>query len=666
MSDRYTRIFSLDSALYAAGVPVLIAAGSLLKDSFSANRMAQLKYVNLGGEAVQAMTVCVTMLDGDGAVLSKPVEYRYQGLNAGRGEEFGRNVAVVLPDHAVCAFTVSVTQIVFAGGGTWRAGGNENWVPVRKKQSLEEGLEDPELAEQYRVRYGKDCRYYPRELGAGLWCCACGSVNFSSEAKCPLCRRSLSAMRSVNLDDLRAECAGRLKNEEVRAAEDRAASQQKNKKVLRAAAVILPALLVLALLLVTVPPRLASLRAYMAAADLLEAGEYEQAAEAFIALGSYRDSAEQAEKNVPYQRAKKIFDLAGEGDEASLSFIGKRPSDANEAEYGIHGSEALLYEAALEVFSGLGDYHDCPQYCFQCEEALEGFRQEKLREEYIKAEALLDAGNYLQAREAFLALKDYEDSATMAVEALYRKAVSLFSFTEQVKVRYLYAAFSAESSSPDVFYITEDRAMEIGSDAIGQLRAACGRDGVDVRIEEAPAGCLTMLDSLQEQFRSFGDYKDSAQYVEELELAKDFTRPFFQLTQAGDVYGAYDWLQAYQEEFADRDRWLELLEMYKPFCGSWSFNTGDPTLIPLTVGVNVSASNVRTGVIVSLESITLRIEAEDGSFSVELNAAPGDQMFKNDGDGQYLYFMNLSLADRFAYMKYSSGGMVGSCDYNRS
>ncbi len=666
MSDHYTRIFSLDNALYAAGVPVLIAAGSLLKDSSGADRTAQLKYINLGPEPIQAMTVRVTMLGRDGFALPKPVEYRYQDLNAGRGEEFGSGAAIVLPDRAACGFTVAVTQIGFAGGSVWQAAGSERWLPLQKKLLLEEALEDPELAEQYRVRYGRDCRYYPRALGEGLWCCACGSVNLSTEAKCPLCRRSLSAMRAVNLDDLRSECAGRLKHEEVQAAEDKAVSQQKNKKLLRALAVILPVLLVLVLLLVTVPPRLASLRAYMAAADLLEAGEYEQAAQAFTALGSYRDSAEQAEKNVPYQRAKRLFDLAGEGDGSALSLIEKRPGDANEAEYGIHGAEALLYEAALEVFTGLGDYRDCPQYCYQCQEALEGFRQEKLREEYIKAEALLDAGNYLQAREAFLALGDYEDSAAMATEALYRKALSLFAFTQQVKVRYLYAAFSADSASPDLFYITEERAMEIGSDAIGQLRTACGRDGVDVRIQEAPAGCLTMLDSLQEQFRSFGDYKDSAQYVEELELAKDFTRPFFLLTQAGDVYGAYDWLQAYQEEFADRDRWLELLEMYKPFCGSWSFNTGDPTLIPLTVGVNVSASNVRTGVIVSLDSITLRIEAEDGSFSVDLHAAPGEQMFKNDGDGAYWYFMNLSLADRFAYMKYNSGGMAGSCDYNRS
>lgn len=666
MSDRYTLLYSMDSALYAPGVPVLIAAGSLLRDSFSSHLLAQLKYVNLGAEPIAAVTVRITMLDKNGKELPKPVEYRYQDLEAGRGAEFGRKVAIVLPDRAACAFSASVIEIGFAGGGVWKASGDENWLSVGKKQTLEEALGDADLAEQYRVRYGKDCLYFPRELGAGLWCCTCGAVNFSSEQKCPLCRRSLSAMRTVDLNDLRAECAGRLKNEQTQAAEDKVAAEAKKKKRIRLAAVVLPALLVLALLLVTVPPRLASLRAYMDAADLLEAGEYEEAAEAFTALGSYRDSAEQAQMNVPYQRGKKIFALAGEGEKSSLAFIGKRLEDIPTEEYGDNATAALLYQAAIEVFESLGDYKDCPQYVFQCQEAIDGFRQQKLKQEYGVAEALLDAGNYLQAREAFLALGDFEDSADMATEALYRKGVALVEFTGQVKVRYLYAQFSSDPDVPDTFYITEDRAVEIGSEAIGQLRAACGRDLVDVRVEEPPEGCLTMLDSLQELFRSFGDYKDSAGYVDDLELAKDFTRPFFLLCEEGDVYGAYDWLQAYEEEFPDRERWLELLEAYKPFCGDWTFNTGDPTLIPLTVGQEGSAARVSTGVVVSLDSITLRISAEDGSYTVEMTAAPGEQTFRNEGDGSRWYYLNLTLADRFAYMKYSSEGMAGSCDYNRS
>ncbi len=669
MAERYSKLFALDSCLYAPEVPVLVAAGVLLKDSYSTNLLAQIKYINIGQEPVSSLKVLIKMLDEGGLPLSKPVEYQYLDVNAPRDAEFGRNVAIVLPNRNARSFQVEITEICYASGKSWSAGEDTKWVPVKRRQTLEEALGGKDMAQQYQVRYGNDCKYSPLELDVGLWYCTCGTVNQASEQKCHKCRRALSALKTVNLDTLRSECAERLKVEEVQAAEEKAESQEKNKKLLTAVGVIVPVLLVLILLLIFVPPRIAVMRDYMQAAALLSAGEFDQAAEAFTALGDYRDSAEQAEKNVPYERAKYIVSLAEAGEEDSLSFIGKRGAELPEAEYGEHAVSVLFYQAALEIFNSLGDYRESAEQARLCQDAIAGFRLEKLQSEYDAAMALLDELNYSQAHDAFLALGDFKDSADMALEAAYRKGVALYGFTEKYKVRYVYASLSVQAGAVSVFSVSTDRAVEIGSEAIGELRAACGKDGCNILLDEPPTSeQQPMLDSLIALFEFLGNYKDSAQYIEKLQIAGDYTRPFFQLCENGDVYGAYDWLMAYEEEFPDRDRWLELLELYKPFCDSWVLNSGDPTLIPMTVGQEAPLRYFNTGVTVSLNNIILHIRtAEDPEYVVDLHADPGETSFVNDGDGYNRYYANISVVDRLAYMKYNiEGGMTGSCDYSRN
>jgi len=120
---------------------------------------------------------------------------------------------------------------------------------------------------------------------------------------------------------------------------------------------------------------------YKAAEELLAAGDYAGAAEAFAALGAYKDAPE-------------------------------RVLATNYAE-----AEALLnagnFDDAAEAFAALGAYEDAPERV--------------LATNYAEAEALLNAGNFDDAAEAFAALSEYEDAAERASAIYFTKAQSLLA-----------------------------------------------------------------------------------------------------------------------------------------------------------------------------------------------------------------------------------------------
>mgnify|MGYP004418353471 FL=1 len=55
MSERYIRVFSLKSEIYAASSPIVISAGALLKDSQTGNIIAQLKFTNISEKTIVAI-----------------------------------------------------------------------------------------------------------------------------------------------------------------------------------------------------------------------------------------------------------------------------------------------------------------------------------------------------------------------------------------------------------------------------------------------------------------------------------------------------------------------------------------------------------------------------------------------------------------------------------
>lgn len=666
MAERFERRFALENDLYTPGAPLLLRAGALLYDRYSGQMLAQLKFKNIAPESIRMLKVRVRMLDSLSEPLGQPVDYCYQDLDIPRDGEFGRNTAIVLPNRNVRAFTTEVLELVFAGGGRWTPG-DAPWQPLAPPRPLAQELGGEELALQYRTQYGPDCAWALQEQ-EDLWTCVCGGINRREEDKCHSCRRSLEALREVNLSSLRADCDKRLEQEQELAEEDKAEAGLRRKKWLKAACILVPLLILAIGLLVTVPKTVSRHRSYAAALALVENGRYAEAEAAFRALGDYSDSVHQLKENIPYQRAMHMLNLAETGDESQLSFIRKTSADMDKKYYGDYAAQALFYQAAGDAFTALGEYQDCRQRAAQCVSSLTICRQNKLQDDYQQASALLGEGSYCRAAAAFTALGDFEDSAGMAMEALYQKATALYGFTEAYTVRYIYAKIQTDPETASVFLISRSEALELGQDCISDLRAACGSDSAEISLSDNDGGLIPMRQALAELFDSLGDYKDSKQYAQALRQAEDYTRDFFRLVEEGELTAAADWLNAYEEEFEGREDWLKLLELYKPFCGNWSMSSGDWTLIPRSGGISQVCTYLSSKVIIGEDKAVLRLTyvGEDSAeHSVELTAERGGDSFSLSSQGA-LYLAVLSKSGNLAYLQYNGDNVAGSVEYTRS
>ena len=81
----------------------------------------------------------------------------------------------------------------------------------------------------------------------------------------------------------------------------------------------------------------------------------------------------------------------------------------------------LLYTKAKELLEPLGNYQEAEESIKQINAAFEEYEEQKILGRYNEAVRLLEEGEYLGARDAFLALGSYKDSVEMAKEALYRQ-----------------------------------------------------------------------------------------------------------------------------------------------------------------------------------------------------------------------------------------------------
>ena len=411
MSERYARLFALPENLYASGAPVVIAAGALLKDNETGRVLAQLKLRSISSRQIKGGAVTVAPLDTVGKPLGEAVEHQYLDLRAARNTEFGQKVPVPLPDPATRGFSAAVSEVYFADNTTWTAG-DAPWEPLTPPEPLERALGDRELAEQYRRRYGHDCRFLYREE-KDLWRCPCGALNRREEEQCHLCRRKAAELAALDLEKLKADRDLRLAEERKKAEEARAAAEERAKaaaekraammvKVKKIARIAVPAVIVLIVAGVLISGRMKKAAAYNDAAALLEAGEYDDAEAAFAALENYKDSADMVLRT-RYEKAQALIAYAETGSDEGLSLL---PSEDGTS--GGNGNFTERYYAeATAIFTELGDYQDSAQQI------------ERIRElRYQAAEDLLEAGKYSAAYDAFSALEGYRDSGEIAQQML--------------------------------------------------------------------------------------------------------------------------------------------------------------------------------------------------------------------------------------------------------
>ena len=332
MSERYSKLFALSENLYSAGAPVVIAAGALQKDNQTGKVFAQLKMRNIQDKAVKAATVKISPFDTVGKPLGGTVDYQYLDLAAGRDTDFGQKTPVMFKEAATRSFAVSVSEVIFSDNSIWTAS-DEAWEPLSAPVTPEKEFTDVELAKQYRVKYGADCKcVFKKEKD--LWRCACGAVNHDSEKNCHSCQREAAALAALNVEELKADRDRRLAAEQKKAAEEKAAAAEQAKKTKKIAMIAAPIVVVAIVAAVLVSGSMKKSAAYNAAVALAEAGQYDKAVAAFTELGDYKDSAELAESTK----------LAGIYSEAMTLLSDGRDNDA------------------FRLLTELGDYKDAAEY----------------------------------------------------------------------------------------------------------------------------------------------------------------------------------------------------------------------------------------------------------------------------------------------------------------
>ena len=183
MSERYSNVFTLPQNLYAVGSPVVIAAGTLLKDNQTGRIVAQLKFRSISNNIIKAVKVKLDLFDTAGNHITEPVMYDYLDLSASRDAEFGQKTPIPVSDNKARSYKGAVTEVVFGDKSVWTAN-DEPWEALSEPTLLL--IDDSELLKQYQMRLGYNCKYNVMEE-KDLWHCACRTWNHKGE-ECNLCR----------------------------------------------------------------------------------------------------------------------------------------------------------------------------------------------------------------------------------------------------------------------------------------------------------------------------------------------------------------------------------------------------------------------------------------------------------------------------------------------
>lgn len=316
MGERYSRLFTLPENLYATGSPVVIAAGTLLKDNQTGNIVAQLKLRSISNKIIKAVRVKLDLYDTAGKALDETVEYDYLDLHAARDAEFGQKTPVRVANNKARSYTASVTEVVFIDQSVGCADGN-TWEPLEKPVPLY--FADTELLKQYQLRFGSTSKYKPKRE-KDLWYCTCGALNHTRE-NCHACGKDLTALLSLDMAELEAEKNTRLaaearqaEEQAIRAAEEaRKIAEEKmaiaagievsNKKIAKILKItILIAVAAVILLKFIIVPTFN----YNKAMDLVDAGNIIEAYDLLVSLDGYKDSAEVADSIYDQYKLEKV------------------------------------------------------------------------------------------------------------------------------------------------------------------------------------------------------------------------------------------------------------------------------------------------------------------------------------------------------------------------
>lgn len=213
MSERYTKLFSLQENLYDKNCPVMICAGALSKDNQTSKVFAQLRLQNVDSQhrTLVAVKVAIQAFDVAEKMLGKVKDYQYLDVKIQKGAEFGSKLPVYLDDITTRSFSVSVLEVVFEDGCVW-TGTTQDWCSLQ--QTMLEDKFSADLLAQYRRETFAQAKYEPLAKD-NVWLCACGALNTTEDSFCCRCHHEKAKQFSSLDRDMLADKLRKLADIEL-------------------------------------------------------------------------------------------------------------------------------------------------------------------------------------------------------------------------------------------------------------------------------------------------------------------------------------------------------------------------------------------------------------------------------------------------------------------
>lgn len=419
-SERYQIQFSSEQMLLQPHCPVHVQKLQCTRDRLTGRLYLQVRYVNRSSMTVSSLVVCVEQLDGDGNMVSVIQSLSVPGLHAKPHTCFGDEKTIIL-SALNAKIQVIIEQVCFSDGQVWR-----------------KRAEDAPVAIHEPVRI---CGKLQPSRHDGYWYCTCGLVNPGSEIVCGYCGKPapLAAPRPVTPPPPAPP------EPETVSAQDAEAefpvieptlppTPAPPKKRRHIAAWVIGILLVLAALVAAGFFWGYPMFQYYQGSHLYNQGNYEQAAEIFSSLSTYKDAAErviQCRFNLAYQQLQ-----SGEYDSAYQAFLDLSEDPRS------HAMALNCLQKQLHAAMACDDY---TQACVYLERADQLLAPEEAPPEwrldavpwltYHEGLACYNDGNYQAAFECF-SQSDYGDSQEYLTDCTYhlaQEALSEDRFDESIE-----------------------------------------------------------------------------------------------------------------------------------------------------------------------------------------------------------------------------------------
>lgn len=228
MTERFVQLYKLQDNLYINESPIIISAGSLLKDSQTGSIIVQLKFHSVSESTIKAVKVSISTFDVSGTELQGVKDYQYLDLSICNGQEFGSNKAIVLPSAVTRSFVISDITVVFSNDNQWKYNNSVEMVSLPTLKHLSTELHNAEIEKQYKIATTPSATYIPSEI-MSIWSCTCGEWNTST--KCTKCGSTKQMIFSaLDIDELKINAEMRIASERVQQEQLEEEARRESKK----------------------------------------------------------------------------------------------------------------------------------------------------------------------------------------------------------------------------------------------------------------------------------------------------------------------------------------------------------------------------------------------------------------------------------------------------